>query len=60
MPPQPIPPELQQNMRSLTYDEAWDQIEALFGSAREAFAAVGGGAAFLRSERSAEDEELVR
>jgi hypothetical protein len=50
---QPIQPESSPVERTLTYDEAWDQIEALFGTAKEAYAAVGGGKTFLDAERAA-------
>ncbi len=40
----------------LSYDEGWDLIFSLFGSAKEAYAEVGGSDAFMRAERAAWDE----
>ncbi len=44
----------------LTYDEWWDLVESLFGSAREAYAEVGGSEAFMRAEHAAWNEDERR
>lgn len=51
--------ELEQERR-LSYDEWWDLVESLFGSAKEAYAEVGGSDAFMRAERAAWDEDDSR
>lgn len=43
--------------KHLTYDEAWDQILSLFGTAKEAYAEVGGAEAWIHAERAAWTEE---
>ena len=43
--------------RRLSYDEGWDLIFSMFGSAREMYAEVGGAEAFMRAERAAWDED---
>jgi hypothetical protein len=43
----------------LSYDEGWDLIFSLFGTAKEVYAEVGGSDAFMRAERASwgDDEE---
>ena len=43
--------------KRLSYDEGWDLIESLFGSAKEMYASVGGSDAFMRAERAAWGED---
>ena len=50
-----IVPDVSENR--LTHDEAWDQILCLFGTAKEAYAEVGGAEAWIHSERAAWAEE---
>ncbi len=45
--------------KRLSYDEGWDLIESLFGSAGEMYASAGGAAAFMRAERASWDEDDV-
>ncbi len=42
--------------RRLSYDEGWDLIFSLLGTAKEMYAEVGGADAFIRAERAAWDE----
>lgn len=46
--------------RPLTAEEGWDLIVSLFGSAKDLYAEVGGGEAWIRSERAAWNEEPSR
>ena len=39
--------------RPLTADEGWNLILSLFDSAKDLYAEVGGGEAWIRSERAA-------
>ncbi len=41
----------------LSYDEGWDLIFSLFGTAGEMYAAEGGAQAFMRAERAAWGDE---
>ena len=43
--------------KRLSYDEGWDLIESLFGTAGEMYAAVGGAEASMRAERASWDED---
>ena len=43
--------------KRLSYDEGWDLIESLFGSAKEMYASVGGSDAFMRAERASWGED---
>lgn len=47
------------NEKRLSYDEGWDLIESLFGSAGEMYASVGGAEAFMRAERASWDEHDI-
>ena len=58
--PNPLPADVgdkDQDEKALTYDQWWDVVEGLFGSAKEAYAEVGGSDAFMRAEREAWDED---
>ncbi len=44
----------------LSYDEWWILVESLFGTAKDAYAEVGGAEAFMRAERAAWDEDNLR
>ncbi len=48
-----------ENEPKLSYEEGWDLIFSLFGSAKEMYASVGGSDAFLREERAAWEEDHV-
>ncbi len=43
--------------KPLSREEGWDLIFGLFGTAKEAYAAVGGSDAWMRSERAAWDQK---
>ena len=43
--------------RRLTREEGWNLIISSFGTAKEAYAEVGGAEAFLRAERAAWGED---
>jgi len=44
--------------KPLTCEEGWDLIFSLFGSAKEAYAKVGGSEAWMRSERAGWGQDL--
>jgi hypothetical protein len=58
--PNPLPAnaalELEDEPR-LSYDEGWDLIFSLFGSAGDMYAKVGGADAFMREERASWGED---
>ena len=41
----------------LSYDQGWELIFSLFGTAKEAYAEYGGAEAFIRAERAAWGED---
>jgi hypothetical protein len=43
--------------RHLSYDEGWDLIISLFGTASEMYAEVGGSDAFMRAEHASWGDE---
>ncbi len=53
----PATGELDPHEKPLSYEEGWDLIFSLFGTAKEMYAPYGGGEAWLRSERAAWNEK---
>lgn len=56
--PAPLPcPALDE--QPLTREQGWDLIFSLFGTAKQAYAGVGGSEAWIRSERAAWSEDAA-
>ncbi len=49
----PDAPPLPSSEQPLTREQGWDLIVSLFGSAKEAYAEVGGAEAWIAAERAA-------